>query len=102
MLSACSRLYRNENHCLEDLRGCYSNPEAQEAVALAEQAIDGLAAEGTPPCHSAPVRRWRLADRLGEQIIRKLLADRRSGATKRELVERYGISMSSVKRILRR
>jgi hypothetical protein len=41
-------------------------------------------------------------DRLGEQIIRELLADRRSGATKRELVERYGISMSSVKRILRR
>jgi DNA invertase Pin-like site-specific DNA recombinase len=85
-----------------ELRGCYSNPEAQEAVALAEQAIDALAAEGTPPCPSAPVRRWRLADRLDEQIIRKLLADQRSGATRRELVERYGISMSSVKRILRR
>jgi hypothetical protein len=49
--------------------------------------------------------RWAhggLADRLGEQILRELIADRRAGATNRELVERYGISMSSVKRILRR
>jgi len=27
----------------------------------------------------APARRWRLLDRLGEQVIRELLADRRCG-----------------------
>jgi hypothetical protein len=64
-------------------------------------AIDGLAADGTSPCPAALVRRWRLADRLGEQSIRELIADRRAGATKGELVERYGISMSSVKRLLK-
>jgi len=26
-----------------------------------------------------PARRWRLLDRLGEQVIRELLADRRCG-----------------------
>jgi DNA invertase Pin-like site-specific DNA recombinase len=71
-------------------------------VALAEQAIDGLAAEGTPPRPSAPVRRWRLADRLGEQIIREILAQRQSGLAKRALADRYNISLSSVKRILKR
>jgi hypothetical protein len=44
----------------------------------------------------------RLVDRLGEQIIGDLLRDRRSGASKQVLAERYGISLSSVKRLLRR
>jgi DNA invertase Pin-like site-specific DNA recombinase len=70
-------------------------------MAQAEQAVAGINGDSRPVPSPAP-RRWRLVDRLGEQIIRELLADRRSGATKRELVERYGISMSSVKRILRR
>ena len=51
----------------------------------------------------APQRqRWRLVDRLGEQIIRDLLRDSRTGTTHRALAERYGISLSSVKRVLRR
>jgi hypothetical protein len=45
-------------------------------------------------------RRWRLADRLGEQIIHDVLRDSREGATQRWLAERYGISVSSVKRLL--
>ncbi len=35
----------------------------------------------------------RLVDRLGEQIICDLLADRRTGATQRVLAERYGMSI---------
>ena len=84
-----------------ELRGRYSNPEAREAVKQVAQVIAGIDLDGSAP--SPPqVRRWRLVDRFGEQIIRQLLEDRRGGATMRELVERYGISMSSVKRILRR
>lgn len=48
-----------------------------------------------------PHRRWRLVDRLGEQVIHQLLADSRSGMSKPALVTRYGISRNSVKRLLR-
>jgi DNA invertase Pin-like site-specific DNA recombinase len=85
-----------------ELRGCYSNPQAIEALALAEHTIKDVKIDGGRVYSSTPPRRGRLVDRLGEQIIRQLLEERRAGATKRELVERYGISMSSVKRILRR
>jgi DNA invertase Pin-like site-specific DNA recombinase len=85
-----------------ELRGCYSNPQAQEALALAAQAINGIKIDSAPPSPAPTPRRWRLVDRLGEQVIRELLEDRRSGMTKRALVERYGISISSVKRILKR
>ena len=47
-------------------------------------------------------RRWRLVDRLGEQIIRELLLDSGMGTPQRRLAERYGISLSSVKRLTRR
>jgi hypothetical protein len=42
-----------------------------------------------------------VVDRLGEARIRELIEARRAGAKLRELVDRYGISESSVKRILR-
>jgi DNA-binding GntR family transcriptional regulator len=54
-----------------------------------------------PPTLAPQRQRWRLVDRLGEQIIRELLRDSDSGATQRSLAERYGISLSSVKRLLR-
>jgi DNA-binding Lrp family transcriptional regulator len=47
-------------------------------------------------------RRWRLVDRLGEQVIRELLHAGRAGATTRVLADRYAISTSSVKRIIKR
>ena len=56
---------------------------------------------------TAPLPLFRLADAggsstdWGEQIIRELLTDSRAGTPQRELAERYGISVSSVKRILR-
>jgi hypothetical protein len=84
-----------------DLRGCYSNPQVVEAMALAEQAIKDIKIDGERFCSRAPRRRWRLTDRLGEQIILQVVNDRRSGMTKLALAKRYGISLSSVKRILR-
>jgi hypothetical protein len=56
---------------------------------------------------TSPLPLFRLADDggsstdLGEQTIRDLLRDRQAGTPKRELAERYGISVSSVMRILR-
>jgi hypothetical protein len=46
-------------------------------------------------------RRWRVADRLGEQVIDELLEGRRRGLAIKALAERYGISLSSMKRLPR-
>ena len=46
-------------------------------------------------------RARRVADRLGEDTVRELVEARREGAKLRELVERYEVSESSLKRLLR-
>lgn len=43
----------------------------------------------------------RVVDRLGEESVRELIEARRAGAKLRELVERYKVSESSLKRLLR-
>jgi DNA-binding GntR family transcriptional regulator len=69
------------------------------------QLADGIKVEQDQqqPAALAPQRQpWRLVDRLGEQTIQEMLHDSHSGATQRRLAERYGISLTSVKRALRR
>lgn len=44
----------------------------------------------------------RVVDRLGEDAVREMITARQAGAKLLELAERYGISESSVKRMLRR
>jgi hypothetical protein len=44
----------------------------------------------------------RVMDRLGEAELRRLVSEFREGVTKRELAERYAMSESTVKRILRK
>jgi DNA invertase Pin-like site-specific DNA recombinase len=88
-----------------DLRGRFSNPEVRAVVVQVAQLAAGIKVEENQQERAAlaPQRqRWRLVDRLGEQIIRDLLRESRTGTTHRALVERYGISLSSVKRVLRR
>jgi hypothetical protein len=86
-----------------DLRGRLSNPEAVETMALATQAMAGVKIHhGSTASRPVAHRRWRLVDRLGEQIISDLLRDREMGATQRTLAERYSISLSSVKGLTRR
>jgi hypothetical protein len=86
-----------------DLRGRLSNPEVRAVVAQATQAVAGVKVDcGDEPSPPAAGPRWRLIDRLGEEIIRELVRDSHSGATQRRLAECYGISLSSVKRVLRR
>ena len=43
----------------------------------------------------------RVVDRLGDEVVREMAEARRSGAKSRELVERYKVSESSLKRLLR-
>ena len=80
----------------------YSNPDVRDIVAHAAQAVTHVKLDHYRAASPLSARRrWRLVDRLGEQIIRELLTDSRAGTPQRELAERYGISVSSVKRILR-
>jgi DNA-binding NarL/FixJ family response regulator len=46
--------------------------------------------------------RQRVMDRLGEVGLSRLVSEVRAGATNRELAERYAVSESTVKRILRK
>jgi DNA invertase Pin-like site-specific DNA recombinase len=88
-----------------DLRGRFSNPEVRAVVGQVAQLADGIKVEEDQqerPALAPQRQRWRLVDRLSEQIIPDLLRDRQRGTTHRALAERYGISLSSVKRVLRR
>ncbi|MER6284437.1 helix-turn-helix domain-containing protein [Streptomyces sviceus] len=54
--------------------------------------------QSDPP---SPNARDRVSDRLSPEDIQALVAAFANGATKAQLIERFGISRSSVKRILR-
>ncbi|MEP6527857.1 MAG: hypothetical protein ABJA86_11910 [Nocardioidaceae bacterium] len=86
-----------------ELKGRFSNPDVREVVASVGHLAAGINSDHshTAAPTQAP-RRWRLVDRLGEQVIGDLLRDRHAGATHHALAERYGISVSSVKRVMRR
>jgi hypothetical protein len=80
----------------------YSSPDVRGIVAHAAQAVTRVKLDHYSAASPLSARRhWRLVDRLGEQIIHELLTDSRAGTQQRELAERYDISVSSVKRILR-
>ena len=85
-----------------DLSGRLSNPLVRDTVEQAARAVEGITAQ---PGHHAATRPaggpWRLVDRLGEQVILELLRERRRGTSQRALAQRYGISLSSVKRLVR-
>ncbi|HET6752332.1 MAG TPA: hypothetical protein VFH23_00085 [Jiangellaceae bacterium] len=88
-----------------ELVGRYSNPDEWEHLsdttqALACSACDTLADE-LEPRPSRDRRPWPVVKRLGEQAIHELLVDRHSGTKQSDLALRYGISLSTVKRLLR-
>ena len=59
--------------------------------------------ESAHSVRSAPLstRQWRVVDRISEIDLEGLVAAFTAGTPKRKLAERYGISESSVKRLLR-
>jgi hypothetical protein len=64
----------------------------QEPVEDPERSIQTTAKAAVP---------HRVVDRLGEESVRRMIEERQTGAELRELAERYGVSLSSVKRILK-
>jgi hypothetical protein len=85
-----------------ELVGRYSNPRSLETVSQAAEAITNIEPKTSQAVSNLRVHGpWRLRDRLGEQVIASILRDSQAGTTQRRLAERYGISLSSVKRVLR-
>jgi hypothetical protein len=86
-----------------DLRGRLSNTHIRDVLAYSANAVAHVKIDDGSTASPRSARRpWPITDRLGEQAIRELLHDSRARATQRDLAQRYGISVSSVKRLLRR
>jgi hypothetical protein len=84
-----------------DLRGRLANPGVREVVATAAEAIDGVnIGDGKRALPLPGAGGWWTG--WASRSSSSCLLTGAVGVTKRELDERYGISLSSVKRILKR
>lgn len=84
--------YSNNPTLLDDLRN--ARESVLDPVGEDEPELGGE--------HRANGRRWALAHRLAPRDRQAIMNGYRGGATVRELAERFSISESSVKRVLRR
>jgi uncharacterized protein (DUF2235 family) len=90
-----------------DLIRAYSNRrDVADALVSTVQQLRQAQAQGsgtTNSVRSTPLstRQWRVGDRLSEADTEHLVAAFTAGTSKRKLAERYGISESSVKRLVR-
>jgi DNA-binding NarL/FixJ family response regulator len=93
---------------LMDLMAVYSNRrDLADALVSAVQQLRKAQAQteaSVQSVRSAPpsTRQWRVGDRLSQDDGEQLVVAFTAGTPKRELAERYGISESSVKRLIRR
>ncbi|WP_157431100.1 hypothetical protein [Actinomadura macra] len=85
--------YSNRQDLLQDLQHAARNLRA--SLEDTAEATTSVRSQRTP----APA--WRLADRLTEADIANLISSFLGGTTARELAAQYGISLTSVKAILR-
>jgi FixJ family two-component response regulator len=87
--------------------GSYLNhQDLADALASAVRQLRQAQGRGDEPAHSvrsspSSTRQWQVDDRLSEADQERLIADFVAGTSKRKLAERYGISESSVKRLVR-
>ena len=78
---------------------------ADALVSAVRQLQEAQAQTGGPVFSGRSTRspsHWRVGDRLSETDIERLIAAFTAGTSKRKLAERYGISESSVKRLIRK
>ena len=87
-----------------ELRGHLSIPVHRDKIKAVGSLLDGLQGadlqerQPTRP----PRRKWKISDRLTEVILEEIRARYAEGERKDELAEEYEISLSSVKRLIRR
>ena len=85
--------YSNRPDLLEQLR--------KVAVILSGDREDGAAGMGGEPVTGSPTRSYRLRDRFSSEDLHAMIELYGAGATARQVAERFGVSESSVKRLLR-
>ena len=81
--------------CMVGLRGFKLNSE------LAQFIKEHPGYEKATMNNTRHVRKWRIRQRLSAKNIAALVAASKAGAPKWQLAQRYGISMWSVKKLLR-
>jgi hypothetical protein len=99
-------LIHNQRPTTCDLIEAYSKRRdlVDVLVSVVRQLRQAQAQRGEPTfsVRSTPSpRQWRVGDRLNEADVARLIADFTAGTSKRKLSEQYGISESSVKRLIR-
>jgi len=85
--------YSNRCDLLEQLR--------KVAVILSGACGDSAAGTGGEPVTAPPTRLYRLRDRFSPGDVHAMIELYGSGATVQQVAERFGVSESSVKRLLR-
>jgi hypothetical protein len=87
-----------------DLREQLSNPLLRASIRDAARLVERAAA--AEPFHRAvqkpPRRAWRVSERLTETVLDELRAHYERGTPKPKLAADYDISLSSVKRLIRK
>ena len=87
-----------------ELRGRLSNFEVQQFVRDVHAGMGGNVAVTSGAQVAACGARSALVPvrmRLGDEVVAEMVAAFVAGVTMRELLDRYGVSLSSVKRLLR-
>jgi hypothetical protein len=87
-----------------ELRGRFSNPGVRTKIDEIVELIRNVEQGAETPRSTPGLRRrwWAMRDRLDERSRRKLVEDRQAGATLKMLAQTYGVSLSSVQRLLRK
>lgn len=78
--------------------------ELVRTIRSLDRALSASALSGPASVYSTgrSQRNWRVSDRVSDSEASMIVMTFNRGVSKRELAERYGISESSVKRLLRR
>jgi hypothetical protein len=88
-----------------ELRGRLSNPDVRQLVWSVQDLFDGKPDALALGARAATRRELRAPERvrvrLGDAAVAELVATFVAGTTREMLVDRYGVSLSSVKRLLR-
>jgi hypothetical protein len=88
-----------------ELRGRLSNPDERQLVRDVRAVMDGkvaqVASSEQAATYSVRIAPQPVRARLGDEAVAELVAAFVAGTTCQELSDRYGVSLSSVKRLLR-
>ena len=87
------RRYSNRDDLLKPLVSVLER--INEDLPASQEEAQLVSADGPTP------RAWHVSDRLSPTAVKTLVTSYRAGSTIRVLAEQYGISTSSVKRLLR-